>query len=215
MAVESLLDALTLADSAICHQSSARGVFGEGAHLPLCARCVGLHLGLWTGLLWWWMRRPLPAVPSGALRAALGLAVLATALNIALPAGHLTGDPAWVRVLIGAGLGYGLAGLSAPLVSRTRAPATTPPASTREVVRGALLALAGPCAFALSPVGPWVAASSLPLAVLGLATVVLFWFVALGTLPRLEGRAALRGLAATVLAAAQVAGTLWLRGASG
>jgi hypothetical protein len=215
MAVESILDALTLADSAICHQSVARGLYGNAAPLPLCARCVGLHLGLWAGLLWWRLQRPLPPRPSGAVLAALGVAVAATALNVGLAAAHLSGDPAWIRVLIGAALGYALSGIAAPLLGEGRVRAQSEPATIREVVHGALRVLVVPGALALAPGGPWVVALSLPVAVVGLASLALFWFVALGVLPGFGGRVRTRTTAAAGLAAAQVAATLALRGTWG
>lgn len=113
-----------LAASVICHQRSERSYHVQGAPLPLCARCLGLHAGASLGLLAWlwapdaWRRRVMRRA-----RPALILAAAPTALSIGLEwAG--AGSPLASRTLTALPFGVVAAWLvGAALTGRPAAPA--------------------------------------------------------------------------------------------
>ncbi len=126
---EAVINLAFLLGSAVCHQLPSHSLFIGGHQLPLCARCTGIHLGFWWGLVFLGSRKRMGLVPNWNFGAILGLGavlVLADVLSAGFglrPGSNLT------RLLTGLLLGYGLGGFGAGLLAGS---AQTSPTKTRE-----------------------------------------------------------------------------------
>jgi uncharacterized membrane protein len=209
--VDALTEALMSIGGAVCHQNPDRGLFGAASPLPLCARCFGLHTGLWVGLIVWVGHRARHTRPSTPVLTFAALAVIATGATLVGARLAPGADAAWLRALTGAGLGYALAAVVAPLTRN--APASDDRGGgTRRLALGAAAAMGMPLAVALTPTGPWLEGLSVLLGLLGPASVVLMWRALLGGLWSEAVRSGPAWLTAFGLAALQIGATLWFKG---
>ncbi|MGC8893404.1 MAG: DUF2085 domain-containing protein [candidate division WOR-3 bacterium] len=104
---------------AVCHQLPAHSLHPGGHQLPLCARCTGIHFGLWAGFYFLLVlrRRKLGIVPNWKV-------AIAIAVSLAIMAGDvLTGLQGWQaaanerRLATGLLTGYSLALLMGPVLA--------------------------------------------------------------------------------------------------
>ena len=107
------------AASLLCHQIPERSFYRGGVQLPVCARCLGIYMGLAAGSSAWWLG---DARGRRASRIAIRTLLLVTALPAALTVG-LEAIGAWhvanlPRAATGAILGVGLSCLLAWALTR-------------------------------------------------------------------------------------------------
>lgn len=81
---------LYAAASLVCHQRTDRSFHLGGAKLPVCARCLGLYLGVGTGVLGWMIiagmgRRAAPRSSrwSSQVKALVTIAAVPTLVSVA------------------------------------------------------------------------------------------------------------------------------------
>ena len=55
--MEVLEEFLTFIGSSLCHQLDERSYHIDGFQMPLCARCLGIHLGFLSASVLLWLRR--------------------------------------------------------------------------------------------------------------------------------------------------------------
>ncbi|GAB4414128.1 MAG: hypothetical protein Kow00106_09120 [Anaerolineae bacterium] len=172
---------------AVCHRIAGRSFHTHDRPLPLCARCTGLYLGVWAGLIFFAARGRMRAsrLPRPSLLATMLLLALSYALdglNSFLSSFERYTPPYpphnTLRLLTGATFGTALITIVWPVVNSLLWRRPTPRApvrSWRELI--SLYALALGCAALLLPDIPFLRA------VLGLISAggVLFMFVLIGS----------------------------------
>jgi uncharacterized membrane protein len=116
--MEVLEELLTLIGSSLCHQLDERSYHIDGFQMPLCARCLGIHLGFLAASVLLWLRRArvgasFPRVRSVAL---LVLAMLPAVADFALSYTGVSPSDNVRRTATGALLGVSLAFVLVPLM---------------------------------------------------------------------------------------------------
>lgn len=186
--MEALHDILMFLGSSICHQMAERSVFFEDLQMPLCARCMGIHLGflLSTVLLWTGSIRYASTLPSKRTLVVLGLFMSAAVVDAGLSYSGLMPSDNLRRTLSGLAMGTGIPFVLVPLLNMTLFPGRNPRSTMsgpRDWLRlaaaylsGAGAVLAGSLAYAAfvavsvaGIVGVFVTISSILLAIVSLA----------------------------------------------
>ena len=186
--MEALHDILMFLGSSVCHQLTERSITFGDYQMPLCARCMGIHLGflLSAAFLWAGPLRHASALPSKRALVVLGLFISAGLVDAALSYSGLLPSDNLRRTLSGLAMGTGIPFVLVPLVNMTLFPGRDPrgPLSRpRDWLRlagvylfGAAAVLAASLAYAAFVavsvavvVGLFVTVSSIFLAILSLA----------------------------------------------
>jgi len=106
----------------LCHQLPERSPRCENEIFPLCFRCAGIYLGLFSSYSCLAVRSrgapsPFPDVKTGFAIAAIMFPLWADGLANSF---RLWATPAWLRAISGAGVGVGLPLLLVPLLPSVR-----------------------------------------------------------------------------------------------
>ena len=111
---------------AVCHRIPERSFHVGGRPMPLCARCSGMHLGAFLGLVYLSRFGRRGGLPSRKVWGILGVFALAFIIDGTNSYFHLfpgfSGiyDPRnWLRLITGTGLGLGIAAVLYPVVNQT------------------------------------------------------------------------------------------------
>ena len=95
--------------SFICHQLPERSFHFAGFQLPVCARCLGIYVGVSVGVTYVWMqaagRRMVPALQPRTARGLGALAATPTLLTVALEATGVWSPSNLTRAIAGLPLG--------------------------------------------------------------------------------------------------------------
>ncbi len=119
MRMEALEAVLTFLGSSLCHQLEERSYTIDGFQMPLCARCLGLHLGFLISsllLLGLGSRRPI-GFPSVRSLIILGLVMVPAVADVALSYLGVLGTDNTRRAVTGAMFGAALAPVLIPIIS--------------------------------------------------------------------------------------------------
>lgn len=123
---QGLLGKLDAVGFAVCHQITERSFFLAERQLPLCARCSGMYLGTWVGLIYLFSKGRAGGLPiRSALIPLAALAVLFVVdgvnsyLTLFNPHPILYVPQNWLRMLTGSGLGIGIAAFLVPTFNLT------------------------------------------------------------------------------------------------
>jgi uncharacterized membrane protein len=112
---------------AVCHQAPTHSFHLQGRVLPLCARCTGMYLGALIGLVLQFLKRNQrqSAFPKPLFLAVFGILLAVFAFDgfnslFADSFGvKLYQTQNWMRLLTGAGLGWGMAAMVVPVFHQT------------------------------------------------------------------------------------------------
>lgn len=111
---------------AVCHRLEERSFHIGERQVPLCARCTGMYLGAFIGLLYHWrqgkkggMPKIKPAFVLGLFFAAWAFDGVNSYLQFIPAAPHLYQPQNWLRLLTGFGLGLGMAAVMAPVFNQS------------------------------------------------------------------------------------------------
>lgn len=94
--------------SFICHQIPERSFHLAGFQLPVCARCLGIYVGVWAGAAYLWMRAtpgPAHSIAPSAWRRLAVLAACPTLLTVALESAGVWHPSNLTRAVTGVPLG--------------------------------------------------------------------------------------------------------------
>jgi len=111
----------------VCHQIGSHSFFLSDRRLPLCARCTGMHLGVFWGLAYQvWTGRKRGGMPPLKFAVILGLFLAAFAIDGTnsylhfFPGFNGLYEPQnWLRLLTGTLLGLGIAAVLFPIFNQT------------------------------------------------------------------------------------------------
>ncbi|NPV55679.1 MAG: DUF2085 domain-containing protein [Anaerolineae bacterium] len=111
---------------AVCHRIPSRSFFIEDRPVPLCARCTGMYLGAFVGLIYQFRKGRGGRLPQGKFLAVFGVFFLAFAidgsnsyLHFFPNAPHLYESTNLLRLVTGTGLGLGMAVVLVPTFNQT------------------------------------------------------------------------------------------------
>lgn len=111
---------------AVCHQIPERSFLLAERPLPLCARCSGMYLGIWVGMMYFLKQGRKGGFPSKAITIfllALSLVFVLDGVNSYLtffiPDPLLYAPQNWLRLLTGSAFGLTVAAFFAPVVNQT------------------------------------------------------------------------------------------------
>jgi uncharacterized membrane protein len=111
---------------AVCHRMEERSFHIGERQLPMCARCTGMYIGAFIGLILHLrqgkkggMPRLKPAIVLGLFFAAWALDGINSYLHFVPAAPHLYQPQNWLRLLTGFGLGLGMASVMAPVFNQS------------------------------------------------------------------------------------------------
>lgn len=126
--MEALHDLLMFLGSSICHQMAERSITFGDYQMPLCARCMGIHLGLLMSMAFLWAGRLRYAskLPSNRNLVVLGLIMSATIVDAVLSYSGLLPSDNTRRTVSGLALGTALPFVLVPLLNMTLFPGRNP-----------------------------------------------------------------------------------------
>jgi uncharacterized membrane protein len=111
---------------AVCHRLEERSFHIGERQVPLCARCTGMYIGAFIGLIYHLrqgrkggMPKIKPAVVLGFFFVAWALDGVNSYLHFIPAAPHLYQPQNWLRLLTGFGLGLGMASVMAPVFNQS------------------------------------------------------------------------------------------------
>jgi uncharacterized membrane protein len=111
---------------AVCHRLEERSFHIGERQSPMCARCTGMYIGAFIGLIFHLrqgkkggMPRLKPAIVLGLFFAAWALDGVNSYLHFVPAAPHLYQPQNWLRLLTGFGLGLGMASVMAPVFNQS------------------------------------------------------------------------------------------------
>lgn len=109
---------LTFIGSSLCHQLDERSFHIDGFQMPLCARCLGIHLGFLAGSVLLWLRRGRTGAGFPRVRPVvlLVLAMLPAVVDFGLSYTGISASDNTRRAATGALFGVALSFLLVPLV---------------------------------------------------------------------------------------------------
>jgi uncharacterized membrane protein len=115
---------LTFLGSTLCHQLPERSYFFDSIQMPLCARCIGIHVGFLTStaFLWTGSRRFTSGIPSLKHMGVLGVVMAFFVLDSALSYGGISTSDNLRRTLSGLSLGIAFPFILIPLLNSTLFP---------------------------------------------------------------------------------------------
>lgn len=110
----------------VCHRIDARSFHLGDRPLPLCARCSGMYLGAFLGIVFQSVKGRRGGMPSRRVFALLGLLLLAFAVDGVnsylhfFPGAPALYEPAnWLRLVTGTGMGLALSAVLLPVFHQT------------------------------------------------------------------------------------------------
>lgn len=111
---------------AVCHRIAHRSFFIDDRQLPLCARCTGMYLGAFIGLLYQIPHRKFGGMPSKKWLAFLAFLVVLFAgdglnsyLHLIPNAPTLYESQNWLRLATGSGMGLGISAVLYPIFNQS------------------------------------------------------------------------------------------------
>lgn len=111
---------------AVCHRIPLRSFFLGDRQIPLCARCSGMYLGAFLGLIYSMQEGHRGGMPNLKISILLGVFFLAFAIDGANSylqlypfAEHLYKTENWMRLITGSGMGLGMAAILMPVFNQT------------------------------------------------------------------------------------------------
>lgn len=111
---------------AVCHRISSRSFFLGDRQIPLCARCSGMYLGAFLGLIYAMRGERLGGMPNLKISILLGAFFLVFAIDGANSylqlypfISPLYKTENWMRLVTGSGMGLGMAAILLPVFNQT------------------------------------------------------------------------------------------------
>ncbi len=111
---------------AVCHQIESRSFHMGERPLPLCARCSGMYIGAFVGILFQWMNGRKAGLPPKRILVALGFLVILFAIDGINSYIHLIPNIPGLyepnnilRLVTGTGVGVGMALILIPIIHQT------------------------------------------------------------------------------------------------
>ena len=110
---------LVLFGSALCHQLPERSYIIGDLQMPLCARCIGIHVGflLSSVLLWTGSRRFISSMPGKKALSVLGAMTITGFIMALLSYGGISGSDNLSRTISGLLIGTSLPFVAVPLLN--------------------------------------------------------------------------------------------------
>ncbi|MDH3364717.1 MAG: DUF2085 domain-containing protein [Thermoplasmata archaeon] len=108
---------LTLLGSSLCHQLAERSYVLDGFQMPLCVRCLGLHVGFLISfaLIWFQKGRPMSGLPSTRSLVIFGVMMMPAVADVALSYSGVIDSDNVRRAITGALFGTCIAFIVLPL----------------------------------------------------------------------------------------------------
>jgi uncharacterized membrane protein len=111
---------------AVCHRIAVRSFFFGDRQFPICARCSGMYLGAFVGMLYYARERKSAGMPTlkmsvvlVAFLAFFGIDGINSYLHFFPQLPSLYQPENWLRLLTGTGVGLGIASILIPIVRQT------------------------------------------------------------------------------------------------
>jgi len=110
---------LVLFGSALCHQLPERSYIIGDLQMPLCARCIGIHVGflLSSVLLWTGSRRFISSMPGKKALSVLGAMTITGFIMALLSYGGISGSDNFSRTISGLLIGTPIPFVAVPLLN--------------------------------------------------------------------------------------------------
>lgn len=151
MRMGALESVLTFLGSSLCHQLVERSYFVDGFQMPLCARCLGLHLGFLVSAATILARRDprLSGLPSIRSMIAIGFVMLPAMADVVLSYAGIVDTDNTRRAVTGVMFGTALAFLIVPFIHSLLASSEPKGASLCRPSHWVMMAMAAVAACAL------------------------------------------------------------------